>query len=1351
MPMSKLYVFRRGFFALWLFAFPALLMSQGLSCLGGLRASLDEQCEIVISANSMVIGLPSVFDTNRYEITVTPMIGSSLNGVMTGSGLGFISGNVGSLIQFTEPGAFTVSVEDLNTGISCWGDFYVEDKLPPRLSSDCMCPDTATVVTPECTFSCASIDEFYQDSSMTTALNPSYQDNCGQAVNVFFEDELINDSLCGSYYIFRTWKAKLVTEAGESDQIIGCKQKFKFDAIDNTDILSPESRVIVECGIDIDPESLRNYFSDTSYFTNPNLNTAVKNSFPYTIDNVGGQIVNRPISLETTDVQQYCKIVATYTDTDRIIPDVNCPHAYKIVRTWKILDWCNKTTRNETQIIAVMDNEAPEFETNDTIPMSTTNPWTCVSDLVVPSPIDSTIIDNCTDKNMLTWLAKVQVGTSEYIAESSNGYRLQGLMPGSYNVIYEMSDQCGNVSNRSSLLMIKDSAEPVVITKDKIIVTLSTSLDSCFAKVFPHNIDVGSYDACSGSELSYEMKRLSDSIWRPHIKFDQNDITSITDDNYPFGEHMIELRVTDIDGNQGIGWTTVRVEDKNSDLEINCGPDVVSLGCDSDFPAVITDSLYSPVVLLRSCTTSRLNVEYEILESNINESCNVGVAKIAYFIDGSIDTLCVKEFRMGDLDALDIDFPQKEIEVSCDEEDFGSVTINGETCNLLAESVEDQEFELDGSSGGFCKKIIRTYTIIDWCLYQPNQADDTGLYTFSQTIKVKDDTKPVITCESTNITTNEPCGASNFIISVIGSDSGCSDVLSWTAKVDLNGDNIYDLDLDPIIGENGAASVLIDTIIGVGTHSILWRATDECGNSTEEECEFIISDNEGPQAQCITGIVTTVMNTSGSVAIWASDFAVDGKFTDECGNPITYSFSGDDPNVNNLVFTCDSIANGVSTTKSVRVYVWDEMGNNNFCTVQITIDDNVNACEDMDEGAALIAGHVSTVLGDNVESAQVTISQSGSGLQDQKDTEVDGSYTFGSNPMYADYSIDVQKNDDYTNGVTTLDLVMIQQYILSLREFDSPYTIIASDVNGDEKVTALDLVEMRRVILGASESFSSQESWRFIDAEQTFENINDPWPLNEGVDLLDLNVNQRNLDFIAVKLGDVNGNAVANSLLAGSRSQLNETIIADDISLLKGSEYAANYMVQSEELIYGLELNYVINGSDINYIKVNGSMLSEEFYHQSGERLKISIISPLGTPSMNVELNITSSVNQNLSEAIRITPNSSSEIYIGEELTDYGLTLDYNRSMDKTFELYQNEPNPFAGKSNIQFYISQSNSVELSIFDITGRQVYYDQRFYDAGLNEIVIDESQLNAKGILYYQVSAGDNVATKKMIIME
>jgi hypothetical protein len=70
-------------------------------------------------------------------------------------------------------------------------------------------------------------------------------------------------------------------------------------------------------------------------------------------------------------------------------------------------------------------------------------------------------------------------------------------------------------------------------------------------------------------------------------------------------------------------------------------------------------------------------------------------------------------------------------------------------------------------------------------------------------------------------------------------------------------------------------------------------------------------------------------------------------------------------------------------------------------------------------------------------------------------------------------------------GVTTADISKIQRYILGMSDLD-PDRIIAADVTCDGRVSAADLVDIRRVILGKSPAFSCNKSWKFIPATAEF-------------------------------------------------------------------------------------------------------------------------------------------------------------------------------------------------------------------------------------------------------------------------
>ena len=86
--------------------------------------------------------------------------------------------------------------------------------------------------------------------------------------------------------------------------------------------------------------------------------------------------------------------------------------------------------------------------------------------------------------------------------------------------------------------------------------------------------------------------------------------------------------------------------------------------------------------------------------------------------------------------------------------------------------------------------------------------------------------------------------------------------------------------------------------------------------------------------------------------------------------------------------------------------------------------------------------------------------------------------------------------------------------ILALQDLDSPYKIIASDANDDGNVSAIDLIHIRKLILGIIVEFpNGQNSWRFVDESFAFNNPSNPFPFDEIIDFVNLNQNMTNQNF----------------------------------------------------------------------------------------------------------------------------------------------------------------------------------------------------------------------------------------------
>jgi hypothetical protein len=86
------------------------------------------------------------------------------------------------------------------------------------------------------------------------------------------------------------------------------------------------------------------------------------------------------------------------------------------------------------------------------------------------------------------------------------------------------------------------------------------------------------------------------------------------------------------------------------------------------------------------------------------------------------------------------------------------------------------------------------------------------------------------------------------------------------------------------------------------------------------------------------------------------------------------------------------------------------------------------------------------------------------------------------------------------------------------------------------------------------------------------------------------------------------------------------------------------------------------------------------------------------------------------------------------------------------FYLDQNFPNPFNPSTSIKFGINEASNVDLRVYDALGREVavLVSNQFMQAGAYNYKFDGINL-ASGAYFNTIKAGNNVVTKKMLLLK
>ena len=201
------------------------------------------------------------------------------------------------------------------------------------------------------------------------------------------------------------------------------------------------------------------------------------------------------------------------------------------------------------------------------------------------------------------------------------------------------------------------------------------------------------------------------------------------------------------------------------------------------------------------------------------------------------------------------------------------------------------------------------------------------------------------------------------------------------------------------------------------------------------------------------------------------------------------------------------------------IYAIDSEGNYGFCETYILVQPSFSCL-----ALGAIGGMIMTEEEEPVSSVQMSLSGP---MPMTTMSEPDGSYYLDDLEEDLDYTVTAFRNDNARNGVTTFDIILISKHILAVDPLDSPYKLIAADVNRSGSVTTLDLIQMRRLILNVYDEFPDNTSWRFVDGEYDFPQPDNPWVefFPELININDLIGEELNAGFIAIKIGDVNGSA----------------------------------------------------------------------------------------------------------------------------------------------------------------------------------------------------------------------------------
>jgi len=1321
-----------------------------------------------------------------------------------------------------------------------YGSVRFSDNSPPLLS----CPPTQY-------FTCADVDRILNNPATLDPSDPAFtgvpivRDNCSEELPYTWSDVFYDFGCVGGQIgagdgrrhaaaIVRTFTA--VDASG--NQSTGCRQVIYFD---RPEVIQLPGNIRLDiCRETIPPDEDGNPHPD-------------RTGYPFFLNGFG----------DTIRLDAFrCQYSAVYKDQRFPGP---CPGAYKVIRRWEVYDWClNRVVVEAEQEIEAGDFQAPRLRcstlrtgqagTVDTLIFST-GPFNCTAAFLVPEPI---VEGECSAMDLETAVYSYRrptdpfgnpYGTPQFVKLDltiRDGVA-SGVPVGTHYFVHTVRDDCGNeVVSSPCVFKVTDAIEPIAICAGDLTVSLG---GSGIARLLASDIDKGSRDNCGPVELAVRRQLpaacLEDYVTSVYgVSFDALDRQE--DTYYHEGapvlheeegrylsawdsaafvtccdaaqEVAMDLRVQDAAGNVNICSIAISVEDKLAPLVEP--PPAQQVGCEELAGLNLRDTTILQARFGRATAIDNCRAWTKELEAILAlDDCGIGTITRrfqAFDEHGNRSKVRHQWIEITARHDYLLHFPGDADIRQCGQGGADSLDFETYACDFLAVNVEEEVFSGQGDA---CRRILRTYSVINWCEYD-NESDpvvigrredagapagaavyvirrpdgafvddnedpadgylrevtSTGYWQYTQLIDLRDDEAPVLEADLPDpfcsYGAEGNCDAPVELTFTIRED--CSpESLQVSIFYDEGADNIRERNLTgtPAV-EVEAGQYRVSGTFPIGSHQLIVETRDGCGNLAVWKLPFFVVDCQAPAPVC-NGLVTAVLSPfdldSNGVAdtalatIQAIDLLASTPLED-CSGPLRFSVnrSGEtpDPDRQQVVMGCSDLGAAVT----LEVYAWDaadnphalqpggQVGGSNydFCTVSVTVADPAFHCI----GGTRIAGHVFSEGGIPIQGVSVQLT----GPRAQTDgTDADGRYEFGPLAAGDDFSVRPVLDERHMNGVSTLDLVRISKHILGVSLLDSPYKMLAADVNRSGTITILDLIQLRKLILGVLPKLSQNTSWRFVQAAHQFTDPGRPFSeaVPEVLVVENLATPLDSANFIGLKVGDVTGDAKVDNLLAAIPRNEDRPLVhagMKDAVLRTGEEQLVAITASELASTEGFQFTLEADPGRILLQEAMAGALPEEHMAFFAEQNSLTVSwdcysnGRLNESDTLLILRVQATMSGALREAFRITSQvTPAEAYDNSE-TIFAVHLQID-TPDLLVRVGQNFPNPFVDQTAFELFLPREDDVLIQVYDVNGQLHWLSNRLLPAGRQLVQIPGWELPA-GLLFYTVKTQGQTITKKMI---
>lgn len=995
-----------------------------------------------------------------------------------------------------------------------------------------------------------------------------------------------------------------------------------------------------------------------------------------------------------------CNIIATITGTAKLDScDINI---FKFSRAWSVKDQCTGDSVLLNQKINFIDTEGPTLICPDPIVFETVT-GLCYGNAQLPDPV---IKNNCT------------AAESVFIEIPTIGFGLtsfDNIQKGQYDVIYKAVDCASDTGSCTTTLSIIDTETPTAVCREFTVISLTSAP---FVEVPAISFDEGSYDNCDDVGILASRNGLD---FYERVRFDCLDIG--------IDSIMVVLQVFEKNNPDNFDrcMAFAKLNDKLAPT-INCPRDR-TIDCEDDYTDL---SVFGTATASDAC-------DFLISETSVENITNCGTGTIVRTFtardSSGNENSCTQTIFIENLlpsVITDVVFPKDSIFKECNPVlhpdslpvAYSRPIFPNDPCSMYMVNYSDQRFDVSFPA---CFKVFRTWRVMEMCSGQE--------FSHVQELKVMDNIKPDLTCPKDTIVAADYDCTNTAVILAPATATDCDSTvnLSWISDFDT--------------GQTGNASGEFP----VGVTTIVFKAKDRCGNVSNCQTTVEVKDLTGPTVKAHQKVSIELGIAGGVIDARLEAAALNVNSKDNCSLSSNleyfirrYSLPNQGlPTTQSILFDCDDI--GLDT---VEFWAMDEAGNSDYVVVVVEVQDNFNRCPGS-SSSSKISGYLKTEDDMPLEGISVHLHGNASLLTF---TDSLGYYEFNDLPKGENYTVTPFKNDDASEGISTFDLILMSRHILNVEPLNTPFKMIAGDANKSANISTADMIAIRRVILRTTDEFPANTTWRFID--QSYQFRQPLKPLSENLpptrEITDLQNEISNIDFVGIKVGDINGTISQNI-----QNRTNDELFK--IQFEKDENGVVWVKSTEQESLEGLQFSMKIGENEIEGLEFLPGVITDfsdnNFSVFEKNNLLISwsggaAISPEGGDKL-----FGFKVENNTPVEPKMTDVIAPEVYSNGFIRNFELVkkeIEIEEEPELIYELLQNKPNPFKQSTQIGFRLPEPTKAKVTIFDLSGNIVKIVTGEFEKGLHQIRLNKNELTNAGVYFYKLETPKFTSTKKMILL-